>query len=184
MEIIGDFNTTVTKALSEITPDYEKINGLVICGTHTPKDWERIVVLLKNAREKGIPTLGICFGLQMMVVEWARHILGWEDAQSTEIQLTKHPVIAKMENLRVGIFPVNGIMESHWHNYCVNNYWTDPLINNYFDVIRTENIVEEIKLKNHPYYVGVQYHPEYQSSKDKPHPIFIDFITSCQQLQS
>lgn len=178
MEILNDFDTNIRRAFNEIDSSWESYNGLVVAGTHTPKDWERIVLKLKEARENSKPALGICFGLQMMLVEFFRNVIGWEDAQSTEIQLTKHPVVAKLPEMRVGIFPVGDRMESHWHNYAANPHWTGELLSLYWDVVRTGNIVEEIRLKDKPC-IGTQYHPEYQSSKEKPHPILAEFINLC-----
>lgn len=182
MVILNDFDTSVRKALEEIDKNYESYDGLVVCGTHTSKEWENIVLALKEARENKIPTLGICFGLQMMVVEWARNVVGWEDAQSTEIQLTAHPVVGKLPKLRVGVYAVGDRQESHWHNYAVNPYWTDGVLDKDWEVIRTGGIVEEIRLKGNQFFMGVQYHPEYQSSKENPHPILVNFINLCRKI--
>lgn len=175
MEIINDFSTSVRRALKEVDPEFDSYNGLIVCGTHSPSNWQDSVLALKRSRESGTPTLGICFGLQMMVVEYFRDVIGWEDAQSTEIQLTNRAVVARLPELRVGILPVGDRMESHWHNYTVNNEFL-PLLKDTWDITKTDNVVEEMKLKNHPFYLGTQYHAEYQSSKFNPHPILVKFL--------
>ena len=128
MEIIGDFNTTVTKALSEIYPDYEKLNALVICGTHNPHDVEMMIDKIKNARENKVPFLGICFGFQLMLVEWMRR--EFPLANSAEVDPNAAPkVIVQLPEMRVGIRSVywrgKESQESHWHRYGFARKHTD-----------------------------------------------------------
>ena len=156
MEIIGDFNTSVTKAISELCPDYEKLDGLIICGTHTPRDMEEMIAKIKNARETGKPFLGICFGHQLAAIEYARNVLGIADATSEEFGQGTY-VVKKRPELKVGLHEG----ESWWSNYEVAIGWIIP-----------DN------------FISVPYHPEYQSSKEKPHPILIKFLNLCRKRQS
>lgn len=172
MNLYNDFSTSVKKAFDEIDSEWERYNGIVICGTHAPKNWEAQVDVLQEARCNNVPTLGICFGMQLMAVEYARNVLGVTNAVSAEFT-TEHDgrgkrVIKKLRELNVGL--KNG--ESYWNNYEVD---TD-----YFKKKPRVDVSKDIfLLKAHPHYVGVQYHPEYQSSKDKPHPILIHFLEVC-----
>ena len=153
MEILGDFNTSVTKALSEIDSDYERLGGLVVCGTHTPHDVEEMIEKIKEARENGRPFLGICFGHQLAAIEYARNVLGIKDATSEEFGKGTL-VVKKRPWLKVGQY--DG--ESYWSNYKVI-----------------------IDFKNPKHFITVQYHPEYQSSVDKPHPILVKFLDLCRK---
>lgn len=176
MKILNDFSTSVQKALSEIDPKWRDYEGLIVCGTHTPVNTESLIGELEDAREKGIPTLGICFGMQLMAVEYARHVLGFLDATSEEITDKGTHVVEKLPDLRVGMKPVKGVNESHWHHYGVLKDWAEKLSD--FDIVY-DDCVEEMALRGHPFYVGTQYHPEYGSSIDKPHPLLVEFIQTC-----
>lgn len=158
MELYNDFNTSVEKALDEITPHWREYNGILICGTHSPQNWQEQIEALRVARETGLPTLGICFGFQLMAIEYARNVLGIKDATSQELEDTGTFVVYKLSELNVGL--KDG--ESYWNNYTVDG-----------------GIAQKMKDIKHPHYVGVQYHPEYQSSKEKPHPILVNFISAC-----
>lgn len=160
MKLLGDFTTSVEKAFDEIDSKWREYDGLVVCGTHAPHDTDKILEALRIAREKGRPTLGICFGLQMMAVEFARNVMNINNATSQEISDTGHFVVKKLPNLHVGLGKDG---ESYWHNYSVDP-WTLWLMND---------------AKTEGYYKGVQFHPEYQSSKDKPHPLLVEFLNIC-----
>ena len=175
MELINDFSTSVRKAFTEIDPDWESYDGLVVCGTHTPKDVDEIIEKIQLARETHRPFLGICFGLQLMAIEYVRNVLGIADATSEEFGIGT-PVVVKMPTLRVGIFPVNGKQESHWHNYKVNDEYIKSFEG--YKVSFTGNILEELFSQN---MVGIQYHPEYQSSKENPHPLLVAFLDKCKE---
>lgn len=176
MKILNDFTTSVEKALSEIDPKWRDYDGLIICGTHTPINTEQMIDELHDAREKKLPTLGICFGMQLMAIEYARNVLDKKDATSQEFGKGTF-VVHKLPALRVGMKEVKGRNESHWHRYGIGVDWAFEF-KNAWDVVFNE-VVEEMYLKGHPHYVGVQYHPEYQSSKDKPHPLLVEFINTC-----
>ena len=154
MEIYGDFHTSVEKALSEIDEYWRELHGIVICGTHQPKEVEFLLERIRQAREQKIPFLGICYGHQLAAVEYARNVLGIKDATSQEFGEGTF-VVKKLHKLKVGLH--NG--ESYWHNYEVDlPQWKNP-----------------------SHFMTVQYHPEYQSSKSEPHPILVWFLNLCKQ---
>jgi|SRR3990167_1985588 len=174
MQIISDFQTSVRKALEEIDPKYEKYEGLVVCGSHAPNQVEEKLAVIRKAREQKIPTLGICMGLQLMAIEYARNVLGIQDATSEEIG-DGTLIVKKLGELRVGMKQVGETMESHWHNYYVQRGFGELM----GEVLYADEILERVKLSNHPFFVGVQFHPEYQSAKHKPHPLLVEFLNAC-----
>lgn len=151
MLVLGDFNTSVQRALSEIDPKWDSYEGLVICGTHSPQDVEHEINEIRDARLNKIPFLGICHGHQLTAVEYARNVMGIKDACSEEWG-TGTPVVKKLPELNVGL--KDG--ESYWNNYEVT-----------------------IPFKNPPHFCTAQFHPEYQSSKDNPHPLLVSFLKLC-----
>lgn len=155
MKLIGDFTTTVRKALEEIDPDFMSFLGVVVCGTHSPHDWEEAIEDIQIARENKIPFLGICFGHQLAAIEYARNVLGMKGATSEEFGGTGfNPVVVKkLSSLKVGQY--DG--ETYWNNY---------------EVI-PEILVAWVKPDN---FITCQFHPEYQSSVDKPHPLLLKFL--------
>lgn len=182
-----DFHTSVEKALEEIDPKYASYPGLVIIGSHAPEKIEEKLALIKDAREKGIPFLGICLGFQLMAIEWVRTMAGLADANTTEVDPnTPTPVIVKMKKRHTGIRPVtwfDGIVtnESHWHNYALNPFHLRYFPQELWDVSIGEHAVEMLRYKAHPFFWGVQFHPEYESSADNPHPLLQNFIDACKQ---
>ena len=153
MQIIGDFQTSVHKALKEIDPNYDKYDALVVCGTHR-KGWDIPMILetIKEARENGTPTLLICWGHQLGAIEYARNVLGIKDATSEEFG--KGTIIVhKLPQLKVGLH--DG--ETYWNNYEVDK-----------DILKL--------WKKDDNFVTCQFHPEYQSSKERPHPLLFNFI--------
>ena len=161
---------------------------------------------VKYIREQNIPFLGICLGMQVAVIEFARNVCGYKDANSKEMDHnTQHPVIDLMESqqkisnkggtMRLGsyecrlakdsivynAYKVTSIKERHRHRYEFNNIYRDVFSQKGM-IFSGENeklkLVEIIELKDHPWFVGVQFHPEYQSTFINPHPLFINFIQS------
>jgi len=163
MILFNDFDTSVKKALDEIDENWRSYNGLIICGTHTPrpKDIEINITQVTEARKNKIPVLGICFGLQIMAIEYARNDLGIKDATSEEFGKEGTFVVVKLPSLNVGL--KDG--ESYWNNFKVREDILEKMAFNLFS----------------PRFVGVQYHPEYQSSRNKPHPILVNFINECKR---
>ena len=180
-----DFTTTVKKALTEIDPNWENYNGIIVVGSHSNDLIEQKIQLLKEGRENNIPTLGICHGMQLMAVEFARNVLGIPDATSEEFG-TGTNLVTKMPGFRVGLKEVpwfgtllqGNTLESHWHQYKVNPlYWGSFNRSGwFFGVNVNDEVAETMVLTGHPFYMGTQFHPEYQNSVDKPHIVLTEFL--------
>ena len=183
------------------------LNGLIVAPGFGQRGVEGKIEAIKYSREKKVPFFGICLGMQMAVIEYARNKLKFSKANSTEMDSEcDFPVIDLMESqkkikskggtMRLGAWScklLNGsrvkeiykneiISERHRHRYEFNNRFTDKIFNDEFKVagINPEtSLVEIIENVEHPWFVGVQFHPEYKSSVSNPHPLFIDFVKSC-----
>src|SRR3990167_2642450 len=116
MDILNDFNTTIKKALTEIDPKWKSYPGIIICGTHTPNYPESQIKLIQIAREAGTPLLGICFGHQLVAIEYARNVLGIKDATSEEWGKGTLVVKKRREGLKVGLHNE----ETYWNNFEVD----------------------------------------------------------------
>lgn len=187
MEIIkseNDFYTSVEKSLDEIDSVWRGKKGLIVLGSHAPTDVDLKLAAIKDAREKGTPFLGICFGMQLMCIEHARSCGGVSKASTEELSGDKNDLIHKLPKLRVGMFSVDSWYatqgESHWHHYALNPHYKEHF-NHFFDISWSDggDVAEVMRLRDHPFFVGVQFHPEYQSTKEKPHPVLRDFISAC-----
>lgn len=154
MEVLNDFTTSVRRAFDEIDPDWEGYDGLVVCGTHTPRNIESMIDKIHQARTLKRPFLGICFGHQLYAIEYARHMLGIKNATSEEFSKKGTFVVKKRPFMKVGLH--DG--ESWWNNY---------------EVV--------IPLEYPPLFYTVQYHPEYNSSLLRPHPVLTEFLETCQE---
>lgn len=150
MQILGDFQPSVRRALEEIDPKYDELDALVICGTHSPQDEESLIAHIKHARETGRPYYGECYGHQLAAIESARNVLGIPDATSEEFGQGTFVVKKRPAGLNVGLREG----ESYWNNYEVIIDWDKP--KNFFTA---------------------QFHASYQSSIDKPHPLIKSFLT-------
>lgn len=188
MEILRteqDFYTSLIRALEEIDPKYEKYKGVVVLGSHAPSDVENKLETIRLARENKTPLLGICMGMQLMAIEFARNVLGMPRANSTEIDpQTPFPIVKRLKELRVGMKIVNWedgttTHESHWHQYAFNPIYVSEFKNWNFSL--GDEAVEMIRLRDHPFFLGTQFHAEYQSSKDKPHKLLVAFIEACKK---
>ena len=183
-----------------------KLNGIIVAPGFGERGMEGKINAIRYSRENHIPFLGICLGMQMAVIEYARNVLKLEDANSTEMKEDcKNPIISLMENqksvinkggtMRLGawecqllknsktekIYNKKIISERHRHRYEFNNKYLDQL--NEGDLIPSginpeTNLVEIIEHKEHPWFIGVQFHPEYSSTVLEPHPLFKSFINS------
>jgi len=188
--------------------DYFKgVNGIIIPGGFGDRGIEGKILSSKYARENNIPFLGICLGLQCAVIDFARHVCNFKDANSTEFKSKiKYPVIDLMNNqksvnkkgatMRLGSYACNVkaktkaysayekqiINERHRHRYEVNNNFINQLQDKGLIISgmnKKLNLVEMIELKEHPWFVGVQFHPELQSRVLRAHPLFKDFIAAA-----
>lgn len=158
MQILGDFQTTVSKALTEIDPRWRDYPGLIVCGSHNPHNIEETINLIEIARETHLPFLGICWGHQIAAIEYARNVLGIKDATSEEYGEGTFIVKKRPEGLKVGLH--DG--ETYWNNYEV-----------------TEEILQQWKKPKS--FLTSQYHPEYNSSIGNSHPMLVSFIEMCKQ---
>jgi len=189
------------KAAGDILAD---LDGILIAPGFGIRGIEGKVAAAKYARENHIPFLGICLGMQVAVIEFARHVIGLENANSTEMHRnTPYPVIDLMEEQK-GISDLGGTMrlgsysctvkknskaceayqeeqisERHRHRYEFNNEYLEQfeekgMIATGFN--EDTELIEIMEIKKHPWYVGVQFHPEYNSTVVSPHPLFIAFV--------
>ena len=173
------------------------------------RDSGLVDTIREEARKK--PFLGICLGMQMAIVEFARHVLGYADAHSSELNPnTTHPVIHIMPDqhnvtdlggtLRLGaykcvldenskayeLYGEKVIEERHRHRYEVNNEYRDVLTENGMQLCGISpdgRIVEMIELKDHPWFVATQAHPEFKSRPNKPHPLFKGFVAAALEYE-
>ena len=182
------------------------IDGIVVPGGFGVRATEGKIKAIKYAREHRIPFLGICFGMQLAVVEFARNVLGLDGAHSTELDPeSPHPVIdiqrgrvegedlggtlrlgasethIKKDTLMHSIYQQDVILERHRHRFEVNPKYHEAfqrseMMFSSFDASGT--LAESAEIKNHPFFIGVQYHPEFLSRPLKPHPLFLAFIRS------
>lgn len=182
-----EFDTTFEKAMDEIDFSWRNYGGVVVLGSHAQANIEEKLDKIKLARENNVPYLGICHGMQLMVLEFARNVLGIKDANSEEFGPKGYGTLAivKMPNVRVGLQPVywkDGLtsLESHWHNYRVANEII-PKLKEHFRVSVSDGVVETLYLLKHKHFIGTQFHPEYGSSREKPHPVLKNFIEICKK---
>jgi len=180
------------------------LNGILVAPGFGERGIEGKIEAIKYVREHKIPFFGICLGMQMAVIEYARNVLGLKDANSTEMNpKTKSPVIHIMEEqkkitkkggtMRLGawdcqlkndtlayqIYQTKTISERHRHRYELNNAYIKDLGKHGLiasGINPKTNLVEIIEIENHPFFVGVQFHPEYKSTVVNPHPLFVSFV--------
>ena len=185
----------------------KKYSGIIVPGGFGNRGIEGKIVTIEYARENKVAFLGICLGMQMAVVEFARNVLGYEDANSEEFdETTEHPVIHIMEDqihvaqkggtMRLGAYPCNilentvakkvyekdSIYERHRHRFEYNNKYREEMENKGLicsGLSPDGKLVEIVELKNHPYFIGVQFHPEFQSRPDRPHPLFVNLVKNA-----
>ena len=192
---------------------FRDIDGILVPGGFGERGLEGMMVASRYAREHKIPYFGICLGMQIAVIEYARHVLGWTDAHSTEVDFnTKHPVINLMEDqannldriggtLRLGsytcrltdgslaerLYGCEEVHERHRHRYEFNNEFIEDFRRSGMDFTGwnpRRGLVEIVELPDHPFFVGVQFHPELKSRPDDAHPIFRGFIASALEYRA
>ena len=193
---------TVTEANAE-----ERLggaDGILVPGGFGDRGTRGMIAAAQYARTKKKPYLGICLGMQITVIEYARHVVGWEDANSRECSpVTAHPVVDFMPDkndaidkggtLRLGAYPcvigegtmmekcygARQISERHRHRYEINNAFRNELARAgliFSGLSPDGRLVETVEIREHPFFVGVQYHQEFKSRPNKPHPLFLGLI--------
>ncbi|MCR5546512.1 MAG: CTP synthase [Lachnospiraceae bacterium] len=181
-----------------------KVDGIIVPGGFGNRGTEGMILAAKYAREHEVPYFGICLGMQIAVIEFARHVAGISDACSGEFEeASAHKVIDFMPGqsdevdkggtLRLGAYPCEikagtlmercyqtlSISERHRHRYEFNNDYRDTLSEAGLVISGTSpdnRLVETVEIKEHPFFIGVQYHPEFKSRPNRPHPIFKEFV--------
>lgn len=185
----------------------QKMDGIVIAPGFGSRGIEGKLIALKYAREHDIPCFGICMGMQAMSIEFARNVLGYANANTTEIDPnTPHKVVDMMEDqkhvlnlggsMRLGAYPCKlkkgskafqiyqkeEIRERHRHRYEFNNAYRADFEKAGMlcsGINEESDLVEIIELSNHKWYIGVQFHPEYSSTVIHPHPLFVSFVRAA-----
>ena len=183
------------------------VNGILVPGGFGIRGVEGKILAARYARENNIPYLGLCLGMQVAIIEFARHVCGYNDAHSIELDPnTTHPVIALMPDqngvediggtLRLGAYPcilekdskaysvygTEEISERHRHRYEVNNDYRTALLEHGMKLCGTSpdgRIVEMIEIPDHPWFIATQAHPELKSRPNRPHPLFRGFVEAA-----
>jgi CTP synthase len=190
----------------------DRLDGILVAPGFGERGIEGKILAVQYAREKKIPFLGICLGMQMAVIEFGRNVLKLKDCASTEMNAkTKNPVIDLMEEqkkitkmggtMRLGAYPCElvkdskaakaykktKISERHRHRYEFNNSYREAYekAGMTFSGINPEsNLVEIIELPGHPFFVGCQFHPELKSTVENPHPLFVALVKEALQFKA
>ena len=188
-----------------------ELSGIIVAPGFGERGIEGKIAAIQYARENDLPFFGICLGMQCAVVEYARNVLGYQQAASTEMQPnTSYPIIKMMQaqeqiqqkggTMRLGAFDCqldpkskafqiykqqNIISERHRHRYELNPEYVQQLNEAGLDtsgINPQSGLVEIIELVSHRWFIAVQFHPEYKSTVENPHPLFVDFVRACEQL--
>ena len=207
VEVVSIHSEHLTSA--NCTANLKGLHGLLVAPGFGSRGIEGKICAIKYVRENNIPFFGICLGMQMAVIEFARHVIGIKDANSTEmVENTPNPVICLMDEqkevenkggtMRLGawdctlspnsraqsIYQMDTISERHRHRYELNNDYLEQLTSHGLKAtgINPETgLAEIVEIDSHPWFIGVQYHPEYKSTVLAPHPLFSAFVKACSQ---
>jgi len=186
-------------------------DGILVPGGFGDRGIEGMISAAHYARTHGIPYFGICLGMQIAVIEYARHMLHFEDANSAEFdESSSHPVIHIMKEqqeitdkggtMRLGLYPcklaedtipqklyAEGLIyERHRHRYEFNNQYRKEFEENGMKIAGLSpdsRLVEIIEVPDHPWFVGVQFHPEFKSRPNRPHPLFYGFVSAAIKIR-
>ena len=192
---------------NDVSEILKNLHGIIVAPGFGPRGIEGKIRAVQYARENNIPFFGICLGMQMAVIEYARNVLNLNDANSTEMNPdTSNPVIDLMEDqkniknlggtMRLGAwdctliedskvfkaYQKSLISERHRHRFEFNNDYLKSFEKAGLKAVGYNpetNLVEVVEIKDHPWFVGVQYHPEYKSTVLNPHPLFVSFIKAA-----
>jgi CTP synthase len=200
-------NTEDINSMDDAKNIFGGVKGIVVPGGFGVRGIEGKILAARYARENNIPYFGLCLGMQIMCIEFARDVLGLKGANSTEFdECTKFPIIDLMEEqkcvidkgatMRLGAFPCkladntiakraynqDLVLERHRHRYEFNNLFKEAfegagMITS--GLFEERNLVEIVELKNHKWFLGTQFHPEFKSRPNKPHPLFFDFMKAA-----
>jgi CTP synthase len=196
----------------DLESQLKDVAGVLIPGGFGERGVEGKIKAAQFARENKIPYLGLCLGMQVATIEFARNVCGLAGANSTEFESkTPDPVISLLEeqkevrvkgaSMRLGTWPTkiakgtlaeriygkNEVLERHRHRYEFNMKYRDQMKAKGFEISGTSPdgvLAELVELRDHPYFVGCQYHPEFQSKPNKPHPLFKGFVQACLAYQT
>ena len=183
------------------------MDGILVAPGFGERGLEGKIKAIKYARENGVPFFGICLGMQMAVIEYARNVLGIQDATSREVETNAaNAVIDLMADqktttikggtMRLGaykcelekgtlaysIYGNTIISERHRHRYELNNEYAEALIQAGMNISGRNpetGLAEIVEVPSHPFFIGVQFHPEYKSTPENPQPIFVAFIKAA-----
>ena len=194
------------EAVGDVSQFFEGLDGLLIPDSYGQRGFLGMLAGVKYAREHKLPYLGINSGMQLMAIEAARNILGWQDADSTEfVQSSTHPVISLPEEqvglaaagiMRLGAATIQleggsrlaavydgaaQISERHRSKYAFDRRYTQDMADCGLVVAATaqDGLVEAFEWQDHPWGIGVQFHPEFTSRPTKPHPLFVSFVAAA-----
>jgi CTP synthase len=196
---------------SNIEQQLKDVSGILVPGGFGMRGVEGKMKAIEYARVNKIPFFGICLGMQCATIEFARNVMGWKNAHSTEFnKKTPHPVISlleeqeKVENLggtmRLGALPchlkrdsmaykaykTDEVAERHRHRYEFNNRYREEFQKNGLKLTGLSpgaKLVEIVEVEDHPWFVASQFHPEFKSKPDRAHPLFREFIKHALQYQ-
>ena len=199
-----DIKWVDTELLTDATAEeyLGDVDGIIVPGGFGARGVEGMIVAAKYAREKNVPYFGICLGMQTAVIEYARNVLGYKDAHSSEFDRdSKHPVIDLMPDqygvkmggtMRLGAYPckvigdimkksykADEVSERHRHRYEFNNDYRAEIEKAGMVIAGTSPnglLVEAVEIPANDFYIGVQFHPEFKSRPNNAHPIFREFI--------
>lgn len=192
---------------ANVAEKFKDLDAILVAPGFGERGIEGKIAAVQYARENKMPFFGICLGMQMAVIEYSRNVLGYADANSTEMnEKTAHPVVNLMEEqktvtdkggtMRLGawkcdikpgtlaykIYGQTAISERHRHRYEFNSAYAEALDKAGLKASGTNpdtGLVEIVEIEDHPFFIGVQYHPEYKSTVANPHPLFVDFVAAA-----
>jgi len=200
-----DIQWIESELLEDSTDSLKGVNGILVPGGFGKRGIEGMIIAAQFARENKLPYFGICLGMQITVIEFARNVLKWKDAHSAEFMpQTTHPVIDLMEEqkgitdkggtMRLGAYKCDlakksnvckfygnrpYVFERHRHRYELNNEYREQIEDKGLKVVgeyTEKHLGEIVEMREHPFFVGVQFHPEFKSRPLSPHPLFTAFV--------
>ena len=205
VEVVSIHSEHLEEALEQAV--FDRFDGVIVAPGFGQRGTEGKIKAIEYVRKNNIPFFGICLGMQMAVIEYARNVKNLSNANSTEMdEQTPNPVIDLMEDqkelsnmggtMRLGawacqlekdsksnhIYDTQSISERHRHRYEFNNQYKEQLFDDDFKIAGVNpdtQLVEVVENTKHPWFIGVQFHPEYKSTVSNPHPLFVSFIKAA-----